>query len=587
MHSKDGKTRIRVLFVEDDPDTAKLVQSMLRHPGSSKFAVQHVADLKSALLALSSERFDVVLTDLNLPDSQAAKTVKRIAAVHRKIPIVVLSAIDDERTVLELLQAGAQEYMVKGGGVGDSIARVIRQAIERKRAEVRLQRLAHYDGLTGLANRTLFHNRLEHALAHAARRQTRLAVMVMDLDRFKTINDTLGRQVGDRLLVLVAERLRHCVREADTVARLGGDEFTFMLENLKTAEEAAIVAQKLLRAMSAPFTLEGQEIYVTPSVGITVYPFDDDNADGLMNNADAAMYRAKSLGRNSYQFFTADMNARSMERLTLEAGLRQALDRSEFLLHFQPRIDIQSLRLTGMEALLRWRRTELGPVAPGDFIPIAEETGLIIPIGEWVLREALTQSRRWLDRGLSPVRIAVNLSARQFHQRDVVEMVRDALQATGMSGEHLEVEITESVLMDDTAATVATLKRLKALGVRIAADDFGTGYCSLSYLKRFPIDALKIDRSFVSDITHDSDDAAIITAIIRLAHNLHYRVIAEGVETEAQLRFLREQRCDEAQGFLFSPPVDDERIVRYLQQKTACPAPLSAATMAGPAPIAV
>lgn len=564
IHADDP---IRVLYIEDDADTAALIRTRLIHSDGSRFDVEHACDLRSALRAINDRHFDVVLTDLNLPDSEGTRTLKRLVAVRRQMPLVVFSAIDDERAVIDILRSGAQEYIVKGNGDGNVIARALRQAIERKRTEMNLQRLAHYDSLTGLANRTLFHTRLEHALANATRRQNSVALMVLDLDRFKVINDTLGHQAGDRLLVLAAERLQGCVRDSDTIARLGGDEFTIILENLSDGTEPKIVARKILEAMTSPFSLEGQDIYVTPSIGITLFPQDDDNVDGLLKNADAAMYQVKANGRNGVQFFTAGMNERAAERLKIEAGLRQALERGEFVLHFQPKVSLQSERLQGIEALIRWQRPELGIVSPGEFIPVAEDTGLIIPIGEWVLRAGLMQMRAWLQSGLPVPRLAINICARQFHQADVVTMVGAALHDSGIDGRFLEVEITESVLMEDTDATVNTLKGLKALGVRISVDDFGTGYSSLNYLKRFPIDTLKIDRSFVSDIPNDLDDAVITTAIIGLAHNLRRSVVAEGVETREQLSFLRENRCDEAQGYLFSKPLNVMQMTAYLERE--------------------
>jgi diguanylate cyclase (GGDEF)-like protein len=567
MSAADAATPIRVLFIEDDDDVARQVRARLSASEGDRMVVHHMHDLKAGLIALNGDGYDVVLTDLNLSDSQGVRTVKRLVAVRKEIPVVVFSAVDEERAILELLHSGAQEYIIKGHGDGHGVARALRQAIERKRAELNLQRLAHYDSLTGLANRTLFHNRLEYALANATRRQSCVALMVLDLDRFKAVNDTLGHQAGDRLLTLAAERLGHCVRESDTIARLGGDEFTIILENLGGADEPRVVARKILDVMAKPFVLEGQDVYVTPSIGITLFPYDDDNVDGLLKNADAAMYQVKANGRNGYQFFTAGMNERAVERIRIESGLRQAIDRNEFVLHYQPKVNLQSGRMQGVEALVRWQRPGAGTVSPAEFIPVAEDTGLIIPIGEWVLRKALAQTRIWVDNGLPVCRLAVNICARQFRQGDVAAMISDALRQSGLDGSYLEVEITESVLMEDTDATVVTLQRLKELGVSIAIDDFGTGYSSLNYLKRFPIDTLKIDRSFVSDIPYDQDDAVITRAIIGLAHNLRRSVIAEGVETHEQVRFLRENDCDEAQGYLFSAPINTMQMTGYLERE--------------------
>lgn len=436
---------------------------------------------------------------------------------------------------------------------------------ERKRTERAMRHMAHHDALTDLPNRTLFRDRLTHAMAQADRYQQKLAVMFLDLDRFKAINDTLGHNVGDQLLRQAADRLRKCVRECDTVARLGGDEFTVIVEDVGDRDTAAVVAQKIIDAFSQAFHLGGHEVFVTPSVGITLYPDDGEHLDNLLRNADAAMYRAKEYGRNNYQFYTPEMNVRARERLLLENALRRALLREEFVLHYQPRVDLRSGRVIGAEALLRWRHPELGLVPPREFVPILEETGLIIPVGEWVLREACRQNRAWQDLGLPPVRMAVNLSARQFMQRDLAGLVDLVLAETGLDAAYLELEITEQVLLEHTAGNAATLERLRALGVHIAIDDFGTGYSSLSYLKRLPIHTLKIDQSFVRDITLDSDGAAIVSAIIAMACNLRLNVLAEGVETEAQLSFLRAQGCNEIQGYSFSYPLTAQEFERLLR----------------------
>jgi diguanylate cyclase (GGDEF)-like protein/PAS domain S-box-containing protein len=426
---------------------------------------------------------------------------------------------------------------------------------ERKAADERIRYLAHYDVLTGLANRTLLQARLEQALAAARRDRTYVALLFLDLDRFKNINDSLGHYSGDTVLQAVGERLRACVREGDTVARLGGDEFVIMLPDLRAGDDAARVAEKVFGAMAHPFFIAGHELNLTLSLGISVYPDDGNEIGSLIKNADAAMYHAKEAGRNNYQFYTGDMNARALEALALENRLRHALERRELLLYFQPQVDLWSGRIIGAEALLRWQQPELGLVPPGKFIPIAEERGLIVPIGDWVLRNACAQNLRWQQQGLPAMPVAVNISALQFHQKGFVDKVAQAVQQSGLDPRYLELEITESILMRDAEATVAMMRALRAMGLKLSIDDFGTGYSSLSYLRRFPLDRLKIDQSFVRDMAANSDAAAIASVIITLAKTLKLKAIAEGVETQAQLDLLRAQGCDEMQGYYFSKPL--------------------------------
>jgi diguanylate cyclase (GGDEF)-like protein len=437
---------------------------------------------------------------------------------------------------------------------------------ERKRVELSIRHMAHHDALTGLPNRTLFRDRLTHAMAQADRYHQKLAVLFLDLDRFKAINDTLGHNVGDQLLKIAAERLRSCVRDCDTVARLGGDEFTVIVDDIMEVQDAAVVAQKILDTLSQPFNLHGHEVFISVSVGITLYPTDDESADNLLRNADSAMYRAKEYGRNNYQFYVADMNVKARARLMLESSLRRALDRGEFTLYYQPRVDLFSGRVIGAEALLRWRHPEMGLVPPVEFIPILEETGMIIPVGDWVLRQASQQNRAWQDMGLPPIRMAVNLSARQFIQKDLAESVLRILEQVGLSPKYMELEITEDLLLEHNQTNIITLTKLRNEGIHISIDDFGTGYSSLSYLKRLPIDTLKIDQSFVRDIDTDPDNKAIASAIIAMANSLHLNVLAEGVETDEQLAFLRAQGCNEIQGFSFSHPLPAEEFERLLRE---------------------
>ena len=445
---------------------------------------------------------------------------------------------------------------------------------ERKASEARIAYLAQHDALTGLPNRALLHDRLDQALAAAARHDRRLAVLFLDLDRFKTINDSLGHLIGDRLLKGVAERISACIRETDTVSRQGGDEFLIVLTDFNIPDDAARVAEKILDRITAPFDLDGHQLGTSFSIGIALYPDDGTTPETLMKNADTAMYHAKESGRNTYRFFDEAMNANALERLHLENALRRAQEHAEFELHYQPQVDLVTGRIIGLEALLRWFSPTLGNVSPVRFVPLAEECGLIVPIGEWVLHEACRQARAWQDLGLPAVPVAVNLSALQFRRNDIVATVSQALAESRLAGAWLELELTESLLMQSGPDIVQILKQLKALGVRMSIDDFGTGYSSLAYLKRFPVDQLKIDRSFVRDLTEDPDDAAIVRAVVQLGRSLRLDVIAEGTETPEQLDFLRNEGCAAAQGYVFSPPLPPAAITELLRIGVLPAAPL-------------
>jgi len=438
---------------------------------------------------------------------------------------------------------------------------------ERKRSEEQIRNLAYHDALTGLPNRLLFQDRLSVAVAQAHRLGQRVAVLFLDVDRFKVINDSLGHSRGDRLLQGVADRLQACVREGDTVARLGGDEFTLILPGLPRPLDVATVAEKILDSLRQPFQLEGRELYVTASIGISLYPDDGRDTETLLKYADTAMYRAKEQGRDSYQLYTAGMTETAVSRLAAESSFRRAAAQKELVVHYQPLCEIASGRVYGVEALLRWQSPERGLVSPTEFIGLAEVTGLIVPIGAWVLRTACTQVVDWHRQGHQGLTLSVNLSARQFLQPDLVAQVKNALEESGLPPSSLELEITETSAMQNAESTIATLRELRELGVRVAIDDFGVGHSSLGYLKRLPINCLKIDQSFVRDITTDPDDAAIATAVIALAHTLKLTVVAEGVETTEQLSFLRDRRCDRMQGNLLSPPLPPETCLRFLDRQ--------------------
>ncbi len=480
------------------------------------------------------------------------ETLREDAAVDQELPRQVRKDGD----LVDISVWTARLLDAKGTTAGAMAVAV--DTSERQRAREEAQYLATHDALTGLPNRFLFRDRLRQAVTQAARTGRAVGVLHLGLDRFKTINQSLGHSSGDDLLRELALRLKECLYSEDTVARLGGDEFAVLLPNLNQPENMTVVTRKLLEAAAAPSQVEGTEVFTTASLGVALFPHDGESAEELLRNAETAMLRAKEEGGGHGRFYTQDMNALARERFTLETDLRHALERDELTLHYQPQLDLKSGRIVGVEALVRWRHKNERLIPPTHFIPLAESTGLIAPIGDWVLRTAAAQAMAWRAAGLPPTRVAVNLSPRQFEAPDLVEKVTGILDGTGLPPDHLDLEITESTLMRHPEAAAAVLRRLRALGIRIALDDFGTGHSSLSYLKRFPVDALKIDRSFVNDIGGDAQEAALASAIVALGRSLRLRVVAEGVETAEQMAFLRAQRCHEVQGFFFSPPVPAE-----------------------------
>jgi diguanylate cyclase (GGDEF)-like protein/PAS domain S-box-containing protein len=447
----------------------------------------------------------------------------------------------------------------------DGISIFFQDVTERKKSESRIEYLATHDGLTDLPNRNLIHDRIAQAIAHARRAERQIAVMYIDLDRFKVINDGFGHRFGDALLRAAGERLASAVREGDTVARQSGDEFLVLLADLRKSTDVYIVAQKILELFARPFALQEREVHLTASVGVSLYPQDGQTPETLIGNADVAMYRAKDAGRNSYRFFTREMSEETQRRIEIETELRSAVARGQLHLVYQPRVDLATGRITACEALARWSHPALGPVPPARFIPVAEDSGLIVPIGDWVLRSACAESRKWQDAGLPPVVVSVNLSARQFLQKDVVAWVLRVLDESGLPPARLELELTESLIAQDADKAIGTLARLKEAGVRLAIDDFGTGYSSLNHLRRFRADTLKIDQSFIRHLESNVDDATIALAVISLAHNLRMTAVAEGVETEGQRTFLRLNRCDEIQGYLFSPPLAAHEMAAMLR----------------------
>jgi diguanylate cyclase (GGDEF)-like protein/PAS domain S-box-containing protein len=684
-----------VLLVEDNPGDAHLLRRMFREEGFHGMELIHVERMSEAEACLSAAAVDLVLLDLGLPDAHGLEALRRARAASPRIPLVVLSGLDDESVATQAMQEGAQDYLMKGQIEPRELLRAMRYSVERKsieetlfaekeRAQVTLdsigdavvcadiegnitflnlvaetltgwslleangrpmaevlriihassreaitdpmervmernrtghlpsdsilvrrdgsevpiedsvspirnrerevigavivfrdvsaaramtEQIAHsaeHDFLTGLPNRLLLNDRVSQAIALAQRHAYQVAVLFLDVDGFKHINDSLGHPIGDKLLQSIAERLVGCVREVDTVSRQGGDEFVMLLPAVEKAQDAAIAARRMLQAVAETHSTDQHELHVTASIGVSVYPEDGADAETLIKNADTAMYQAKENGRQGYQFFEHAMNVRAVERQSIEESLRRALARNEFVLHYQPKINLKTRAITGAEALIRWMHPTRGAVSPAQFIPVAEDCGLILPIGNWVLREACMQAQAWVQAGLPKMSMAVNVSAMQFQQKGFLKGFFEILDETGFDPHCLEVEVTESALMKRAEFMASVLQLLRAKGIRVAIDDFGTGYSSLSYLRKFPLDVLKIDQSFVRQISTTPEETTIVSAIIRIAQSLKLRVVAEGVETAEELAFLQAHECEEAQGYYFSRPVPAERFVTLL-----------------------
>ncbi len=542
-----------LLLAEDEAASSRVRESIEEAlPGVE---VQLASTPEQALDLLSLNSFRAGVVDLDGSSLGGLASLQTLRRAQTELPLVALGALDDDGLRLRAMGAGAQDYLSKAALSGYVLRQSLRYASERKRTEERLAYLAHRDPLSGLFNRKLFRERLEIAVRDAVIRGSQLAVLLLDLDRFKTVNESLGHGIGDRLLEVIAGRIRDNVAEGDVVARLGGDEFGVLLEKVGGEEEALAAAQRLLEALVPPARLGDYEIVVTASIGISLYPDHGDTAEEILQRADKAMHRAKLNGRDSCHLFT-DENEESrsgvLERLRFESGVRNALDRNEYVIFYQPQMTMDRRSLVAVEALIRWNHPKLGVVAPAKFMPFLEATGLIKTVGSWVLETAAAEVRSWQQNGFADLRLTVNLSARQFESPDLVDGIAKTLSATGFPASHLELEITESLLMRDIERTRAILEELKFHGIRIAIDDFGIGYSSLAYLTKFPLDCLKIDQSFVRDIETDADDRAVAEAIIGLGHNLRLDVVAEGVETEPQLSLL--QGCDGFQGYLIARP---------------------------------
>jgi diguanylate cyclase (GGDEF)-like protein len=589
INENDGGARI--LIVDDEP----LVRNILRELLNENHQCVEVGSAEDALTLLQTDVFNLVISDIQMTGISGLEMIPQIRSLAPDTVVIMISGLQDIESVIKAMRAGAFDYITKPFAF-DHVETVVSRAlehqslrltkklyenhleeqvaartaelrleiVERQRAEEKVNRMAYYDALTNLPNPALFKDRLTHELNKSSGERKMSGIIFLTLDRFNNISDTLGLSAGDDVLRQFAERLAGCIRKTDTAAYFGGSEFALLATTVSGAEDCAKIAQKIKNVLLSPFECGGQELFVTASFGISLAP--DDGCDCLMllKNASTALHRARQSGGGDYQFYKADMHERALKSLSLENSLRRGLEREEFVLFYQPQINAASGELTGTEALVRWQHPELGLIAPLEFISLAEETGLIVPLGEWILQTACVQNAAWQHSGFAPLRIAVNLSLRQFQQNNLVETVSRVLAFSKLKPQYLELELTESLLMDNAAMTIETLRRLRNLGIKISIDDFGTGYSSLSYLKSLPIDTLKIDRTFVTDIAAGASDTAIVKAIITLAHNLGLKTIAEGVETLEQSAVLSALGCDEMQGYLFGQPLSTDALEAVL-----------------------
>ena len=563
---------IKTLLFEDDPGDFALLREYIAEDKSANIKLENVQRLEDGLKLLSENKFDIILVDLSLQDSHGFETFEQINTTWPEIPIIVLTGNEDDDLATQAVKAGAQDYLVKGQFEQQLLIRSIRHALERhqllrelKAAQVAERFLAYRDNLTKLPNRQLFYDRLHQAILHSKRHKNVFAILFLDLDGFKKINDKLGHGTGDYLLKIAAERLKKCLRQSDTVARWGGDEFTIILNRISQEQDAIKVAQKILESISQPFQAQEYDLFVTTSIGISLYPSDATDVEILLKNADTAMYRAKKDGKNSFRCYAPSMDVNYLEHVTRVNGLKRAIEDDELAAFYQPQVNLNTNKITGVEAFVRWRHPNMGLIPPSKFMPLAEETGLILQIDEWMLRQACAQNKRWQDEGLPAIRVSVNLSDRTFRDPGVPQTLSQILEETGLEAKYLVLEITENDAMQDVEKTVERLKKFKDIGVQIALHQFGTGTSSLSCLKRLPKDMLKIDRSFVKGLDENEEDRTITEGITALAHSLDLKVIAEGVETKEQMSFLLAPGCDEVQGYFISRPVTAAELTELLK----------------------
>ena len=560
----------KVMMVDDEPTTIDVLQTFLETEGYKRFIT--TSESIHAMDLIVSENPDVLLLDLHMPQVTGFDILARLRGDqrYRHIPVIVLTSATDSETKLKALQLGATDFLGKPVDPSELALR-LRNTLAAKAYQ---DRLTYYDTLTGLSNRRLFLDRLVWSLRCAKRDGTCGAVLHVDLDHFQKINDTLGHEIGDSLLIAVSNRLLKSLppvanggAESQVVlSRVGGDEFNILLPEMPRIENAVEMARSLLQALKEPFRVNESEVFISGSIGVAVYPNDGDICDTLLKHAGIAMNQAKQRGRDTYEFYSANMNARALERLSVENQLRRALERDELFAVYQPKVDLKNGHVLGAEVLLRWHHPERGTISPVEFIPLAEEIGLIVPFGQWILRAACNQNKTWQLAGLTKIRVAVNVSARQFRDGQFIQTLVNSLEISKLDPQYLTLELTENTIMGNAQENLDVLHQIKEMGIKLSVDDFGTGYSSLSYLTQLPLDELKIDRSFIKGIQSETDDAPIVTAIIAMAHSLNLRVVMEGVETQCQLQFSRDRGCDEYQGFLFSEPVPSAEFAILLAQ---------------------
>jgi diguanylate cyclase (GGDEF)-like protein len=558
---------IRILIVEDDLTYARFAQEMLQNVRSTRFQLAHATSVHGAIERLGAVP-DIVLLDLGLPDAQELEALTALVDAAPNLPIVILSGTEDEVLALEAVKAGAQDYLLKGQATPELLVKAIRYGIERKQSELQMKRLAYYDSLTGLPNRRLLMEHLRLALKRGARNDSVVGVFFIDVDHFKQINDTFGHEAGDRVLQQLATGLSQSLRDSDTLGRLSGDEFVAVVE-VTQPRQLAVVAASLQHHLKTPFTTPDGEVFVTASIGVSAYPTDGDDADELLRSADRAMYRAKAQGRDTVRFYAAPLEGPRSSQVTFKNALQRAIERGELLVHFQPIVDLHTGQVEGLEALVRWRHPSRGVIPPNDFIPLAEESGLILLIERWVLQTAMTEVTS--HRATKQLKLAINISRRHFDNPALLSELKRIVRQVGYDAGLLELELSESGIMHHPKRVLRHLKECRRLGINVAVDDFGTGYSCLGLMKRFPLNALKIDRSFVHNCGTDPTNRALVAAIIRVGHALALQVTAEGVETAAELEYLRDQHCDRAQGYYFGRPVQGaslEALLKSIAEKS-------------------